>query len=291
MPTLNAIAKAAPLTTVLSNVFVLVLPAVGALGALVTLIQGRVSQIHVVLFAVGFILTGLGITVGYHRLLTHRSFETHGILKTLLLVCGSMAVQGPALDWAAQHKLHHAYTDKPGDPHSPTEGLVHSHWGWLVRLKATDPELRARTGRSDRAEAWVSDTFMLWVLVGYVAPLVIGGWEGLIWGGLFRQFAMSNVTFAVNSVCHRWGSRPFRTNDESRNNWIVAILSLGEGWHNNHHAFPSSAFHGLRRREFDLSGQVIRCLEATRMAWNVKRPDGSHIQRRLTEASQSNLVH
>ena len=274
------------LATVLSNVFVLAFPTIGVLGALVTLIQGRASQIHLVLFAVGFIVTGLGVTIGYHRLLTHRSFETHRILKAALLVCGSMAVQGPAADWAAYHRRHHAAADQPGDPHSPMDGLFHAHWGWLIRVTATDRALRARPGcPDDPIDAWVSDTFVLWVIVGYVAPLLIGGWEGLIWGGLFRQFAVSNVTFAVNSVCHRWGSRPFRTNDESRNNWIVAILGLGEGWHNNHHAFPSSAFHGLRRWEFDLSGQVIRCLEAARIVWNVQRPDDAHLQRRLIEAS------
>jgi stearoyl-CoA desaturase (delta-9 desaturase) len=269
---------------VLISLFVLLLPAMGVPAALFMVLQGGVSLIHVALFAVGFLVTGLGVTIGYHRLLTHRSFETHGIFKFLLLVFGSMAVQGSALDWAANHRLHHAHSDQPGDPHSPTQGLVHSHCGWLLGF-AGSSGLRTRTARPDALERWVTNTFLLWALVGYVVPFVVAGWEGLVWGGLLRQFAVSNVTFAVNSVCHRWGSRPFRTRDESRNNWVVAILGLGEGWHNNHHAFPSSAIHGLRTWEFDLSGQVIRFLEIARVAWNVKRPDQSHIQAQLAVAT------
>jgi stearoyl-CoA desaturase (Delta-9 desaturase) len=126
---------------------------------------------------------------------------------------------------------------------------------------------------------------LVWVVIGFVVPFLIAGWEGLIWGGLFRQFAVQNVTFAVNSVCHRWGARPFKTTDVSRNNWVVAILGLGEGWHNNHHAFPTSAYHGLRWWEFDLSRYVIRGLELTRLARNVKRPTADQIRLKLFPTS------
>lgn len=267
----------------LTSTFVFVLPGAGALGALIVLAQGRVSAIHVTLFVVGFVLSGLGVTIGYHRLLTHRSFETHVLVKALLLIFGSMAVEGPAVEWAANHLKHHAHSDRQGDPHSPSEGFVHSHWGWLFRFSAVEVERYGGAVLQDRVARRISDTFIIWAIVGYVVPFLIGGWEGLLWGGALRQFAVQNVTFAVNSVCHRWGSRPFKTSDLSRNNWVVGLLGLGEGWHNNHHAFPASAFHGLRWWEIDLSAQVIRCLAAMRLAWNVRRPDVEQIQRKLFE--------
>lgn len=262
--------------------FVFLLPAAGVVGALVTLVQGRLTHVHVALFLAGFVLTGLGITVGYHRLLTHRSFETHGVVKAVLLILGSMAVQGPVAGWVANHVKHHAYSDRDGDPHSPREGLLHAHWGWLLRFSDVPVERYAATVRRDRVAAWVSDTFVLWVIAGYAIPFLVGGWEGLIWGGLVRQIVVQNVTFSVNSVCHRWGQRPFPTNDQSKNNWIVGLLGLGEGWHNNHHAFPTSAYHGLRWWELDLSGYLIRFLDAAGVAWNVRRPNRLEILRRAS---------
>ena len=270
--------------TSFNAVFSFLLPAIGTVVALVMLPLGRVNGVHLLLFVVGFVLTGLGITIGYHRLVTHRSFETHPALKAVLLVLGSMAVQGCVVDWVANHVKHHAYADRPGDPHTPSEGFLHSHWGWLLRFGNIDVNRFGSMALRDRITNWVSDTFMLWAIVGYLVPFLIAGWEGLIWGGLFRQFAFQNTTFAVNSVCHCWGRRPFTTNDTSRNNWVVALLSLGEGWHNNHHAFPTSAYHGLRWWEVDLSGRIIRLLEALRLAWNVRRPAALDIQLRRLAA-------
>jgi stearoyl-CoA desaturase (delta-9 desaturase) len=261
--------------------FVFVLPGIGTVAALLLALQGRVTGIHIALFTIGFVLTGFGITIGYHRLLTHRSFDTSPFIKGLLLVLGSMAAEGRAVDWVANHVRHHAYSEREGDPHSPTEGLLHSHWGWLFGFTAIDVQRYAAPILRDRVATWVSDTFVLWVIVGYAVPFLVAGWEGLIWGGFFRQFAVQNVTFAVNSVCHRWGGRPFKTEDLSRNNWIVGILGLGEGWHNNHHAFPTSAFHGLRWWEVDISGQVIRWLAACRLVWNVRRPALEQVQHTL----------
>jgi stearoyl-CoA desaturase (delta-9 desaturase) len=266
-----------------NGVFMFVLPVLGALGALATLILGRVTSLHLVLFAVAFGLTGFGITIGYHRLLTHRSFETHPALKTLLLILGSMAVEGPARDWVSLHLQHHAHSDGAGDPHSPREGFFHAHWGWMLYLVNQRNGRYATAVRRDPVAMWVSNTFALWVGLGYLVPFLLGGWEGLIWGGLARQFAVQQVTFAVNSACHRWGTRPFTTNDCSRNNAVVGLLGLGEGWHNNHHAFPSSAFHGLRRWEIDLSGQIIRAFEMAHLAWRVQRPTDQQIQRRQQE--------
>lgn len=263
----------------LTAIFVFFFPGAGSLTALVLAAQGHVAGVHLALFALGFLLTGFGITIGYHRLLTHRSFETSPAVKAILLVLGSMAAEGRAIDWVANHVKHHAYSEQQDDPHSPTAGFLHSHWGWLFAFSVIDVERYAAPVLRDRVAKTVSDTFALWVIVGYVVPFLVAGWEGLIWGGLFRQFAVQNVTFAVNSVCHRWGRRAYKTNDDSRNNWVVGLLGLGEGWHNNHHAFPTSAFHGLRWWEIDLSGYVIRWLEAIGLAWNVKRPELSHAQR------------
>ena len=266
------------LLTFLNSIFVFFLPGVGAIAALITLVQGRVTALHVALFVVGWLLTGLGVTVGYHRMLTHRAFETHPVVKAILLILGSMAVEGPPVDWVANHVKHHANSDRPGDPHSPSEGILHSHWGWLAHFADIDAERYAPYVLRDPIASWVSKTFIIWVGVGYVLPFLVAGWEGLIWGGLFRQLAVQNVTFAVNSVCHRWGTHPFKTNDLSTNNWIVGVLGLGEGWHNNHHAFPASAYHGLRWWELDLSALVIRSLRAMRLVWNVKRPDLRQVQ-------------
>ena len=269
-----------PWVRLLNLTFVLFVPGAGLLLAIATLAMGRVQPIHLTLFAVGFVLTGLGITVGFHRLSTHRSFETNPVVKAILLILGSMAVEGPVAEWAANHLKHHAYTDKPNDPHSPNDGFWFAHIGWLFPATEVETKKYAPFVLRDPVAVFVSRTFILWVTLGYVIPFLIAGWEGLIWGGLFRQFAVQHVTFAVNSVCHRFGSRPFRTGDLSTNNWVVGVLGLGEGWHNNHHAFPTSAFHGLRWWEFDASAYVIRALAALRLAWNVKRPTLMQMQER-----------
>lgn len=262
---------------------ILLLPILGALGALATILLGRVTSLHLTLFAVAFVLTAFGITIGYHRLLTHRAFETHPALKAILLVLGSMAIEGPAREWVSLHLQHHAHSDRSGDPHSPREGFFHAHWGWMLHVTNQRNGRYATVLSSDPVAMWVSDTFVLWAVLGHLIPFLLAGWEGLIWGGLARQFAVQQVTFAVNSACHCWGSRPFATNDRSRNNLIVGLLGLGEGWHNNHHAFPSSAFHGLRWWEIDLSGQIIRAFQAARLVWSVRRPTQEQIQERKAQ--------
>ena len=268
------------LGTVATSLFVFILPPVGTVIALIMIPLGRVEGIHLALFFGGWALTGLGITVGYHRLITHRSFETSGAVKAILLILGSMAVEGAVIGWVENHAKHHLYSDREGDPHSPRQGFIHAHWGWLSDFSSIEPNKYAPWLQGDRVAKFVSTTFPVWIVAGYLIPTLIAGWEGLIWGGLARQFVVHNVTFAVNSICHRWGGRPFKTNDLSTNNWIVGILGLGEGWHNNHHAFPTSAFHGLRWWELDLSALVIRGLAAVRLVWNVKRPSMSQMQAR-----------
>jgi stearoyl-CoA desaturase (delta-9 desaturase) len=268
----------------LTLIFVWLLPISGVFLAAITLVMGQVSLFHVAMFFVGWLLTGTGITVGYHRLATHRSFETHPFIKGLLLILGSMAAEGPVLDWVANHVKHHANSDRQDDPHTPTDGFMHAHWWWLVRFGEIDSDTYAPFIRRDPVAMFVSRTFIIWVTLGYVVPFLIGGWTGLIWGGFLRAFWVYNVTFAVNSVCHKFGSRPYPTGDLSTNNWIVGVLGLGEGWHNNHHAFPFSAAHGLRWWQIDVSAWVIRLMRFAGLAWNVRHPTEEQMRSRLNAA-------
>ena len=191
--------------------------------------------------------------------------------RAVILVLGSMAVEGSAISWAANHLKHHALSDQPGDPHSPADGLVHAHLGWLFDLDQADPTVYCRSLLRDRVVVFVDRTFSVWVVLSLVIPFAIGGWTGLLWGGLVRMFFVHHVTWSVNSVCHTFGRRTFATSDRSRNQWTVGLLGMGEGWHNNHHAFPRSAVHGLDRWQLDVSAWVIAALERLRLATDVQR--------------------
>ena len=236
-------------------------------------------------------LTAVGITVGFHRLFVHRSFETFIWLKFILAALGSMAVVGSLLNWVAQHRRHHQFSDTPNDPHSPhhhghgvfgvLRGLFYAHVGWFFMPDPPGLDHYVKDLSSSRAMRIVSALFPLWILLGLVIPTVLGGiisgtwagvWTGLIWGGLVRVFLVHHVTWSVNSAGHLWGMRPYRSGDESRNNYFLGILSLGEGWHNTHHAFPTSARHGLRWWQPDASYYLIRLMAFLGLAWNVKLP-------------------
>ncbi len=238
-----------------------------------------------------YFLTALGITVGYHRLFVHRSFETNIVVKFVFAVLGSMAVQGPLLKWVATHRKHHQHSDKEGDPHSPhvesagifgvLRGAWHAHIGWMFDPDPPDLESYVQDLRRSRALLIENALFPVWVALGLLIPAVLGGlltktwsgvWTGLIWGGLVRVFLVHHVTWSVNSACHLWGLRPYRSNDESRNNAVFGVLAMGEGWHNTHHAFPTSARHGLKWWQIDISYWVIWILERTGLAWDVKLP-------------------
>ncbi len=231
------------------------------------------------LLAIMYTLVAVGVTVGYHRMLTHRSFTPHPAVKFILLVLGSMALEGDAITWTATHTKHHALADRPGDPHSPLDGFFHAHLGWVFAETDADPQVYCRHLLRDRMVVFVSRTHLLWVALALAIPFAVGGalggWlgalTGLLWGGLVRQFLTHHVTWSVNSICHTFGKRAFQTNNASRNEWIVGLLAFGEGWHNNHHAFPRSAFHGLRWWQFDLAGYVIRLLERLGLAHDVYR--------------------
>lgn len=250
-----------------------------------------------------YFVTAVGITVGFHRLFVHRSFETYMWVKVVLVVLGSMAVQGSMIKWVGMHRRHHQYSDTPDDPHSPQHegpgilglllGFWHAHIGWFFEADPANLEHYVQDLRASRTLRVVSALFPLWIVLGLVIPGVIGGvvtlswggvWTGLIWGGLVRVFLVHHVTWSVNSACHLWGFRPFRSDDESRNNIVFGILAMGEGWHNTHHAFPSSARHGLRWWEIDTSYWFIRSLALLGLAWNVKLPtQEAQLRERRTE--------
>lgn len=247
-----------------------VVPFVATLYAILLLWGRYVTLLDLVLLLSLVLLTGQGVTVGFHRMLTHRSFETHPVVKALLLILGTMAFETSPIMWASTHIEHHANSDQEGDPHSPLVSLWHAHIGWFF-THTPNVDKYGKWLRKDAVVVWVDRTYLLWLVLSLAIPFAIGGWSGLLWGGLVRIFIVHHGTWSVNSICHAFGTRPFATPDASRNNWIVAFISMGEGWHNNHHAFPRSAFHGLRWWQLDVSGYLIRSLEVLGLAWNVQR--------------------
>ncbi len=268
-----------------------VIPFVGLIIAIASLWGWGFSWVELSLLIGMYLASGLGITVGYHRLFVHRSFETVRPVKFILGVLGSMSVEGSLLRWAAMHRRHHQLSDEPGDPHSPhhygggARGVIagwwHAHVGWMFAPSPANLMRYVRDLHADRLLRAVSRLFGVWVLLGLLIPtglgaLLTGTWTGallgFLWGGLARIFLVHHVTWSINSVCHLWGTRPFQSADESRNNFLCGVLALGEGWHNNHHAFPASARHGLRWWEFDFSYLVIRVLELLGLAWSVRVP-------------------
>ncbi len=253
-----------------------------------------VTWIEIAILLAMYVLTALGITVGFHRLFTHRSFQTIWPVKLLLGALGSMAVQGPLIKWVAMHRRHHQFSDRDGDPHSPHEhgrglrgvwlGFWHAHIGWMFKSEPPGLQRYVPDLTSDRLIRTTSRLFGLWAILGLLLPAALGGllaqsWKGallgFIWGGLARLFLVHHMTWSINSVCHLWGTRPYAGRDESRNNLIFGLVGLGEGWHNNHHAFPASARHGLRWWQIDVSYVVIRILAAVRMASHIHLPPRS----------------
>jgi stearoyl-CoA desaturase (delta-9 desaturase) len=281
-------------------------PPLGLISAAGFLWGVALSWLDVVLFLVLYLASGLGNSVGFHRLFTHKSFETTRWLRGTFAILGSLAMQGPVTQWVTDHRKHHALSDQDGDPHSPhaghedgvlgtIKGFAHAHVGWLFTLKGMERGWQyGRDLYEDRLIRWIDRLYLLWVVVTFGLPFLVGylvggtswavGLEALVWGGLVRVFAYQHATFSVNSICHMFGRRSYRSRDESRNNWVVAMLTMGEGWHNNHHAFPSSARHGIDRLQLDVSWWTIRALERLGLAWDVKLPDSSQLARRRLSA-------
>jgi stearoyl-CoA desaturase (delta-9 desaturase) len=240
-----------------------------------------------------YLIAGFGVTVGFHRLLTHRSFQTHKPIEYGFAIAGSMSVQGPVTDWVADHRKHHAHADHDGDPHSPhvqfgdgwmgaLKGLFHAHMGWLLTDHGQAERRKyAKDLVEDRGMRKINRRFHWWVLLGLAMGSLIGfllggltlkaALTGLLWGGFVRIFLQHHVTWSINSVCHFFGRRRFDVEDESTNVFWLALPSLGEAWHHNHHAFPRSARHGLKWYEIDLSAALIAGLQKLGLAWNVTR--------------------
>jgi stearoyl-CoA desaturase (delta-9 desaturase) len=282
----------APLATRLVTLGAVLVPFAGLAAAIVLLWNTPFHWVYLTLLVSMYVVTMLGIGVGFHRLFTHKSFEVGPVLTFIWGVLGSMAVEGSLIRWVATHRMHHQHADQPGDPHSPhvhkgegvaglLRGMWHAHIGWLFEKDAPGLERYVPDLLKNRVIVGVSRTFTLWVIVGLLIPAVLGGvitwtWTGMLlgflWGGLIRVLLVHHVTWSINSVCHIWGSRPYSTRDESRDNPVLGVLALGEGWHNTHHAFPTSARHGLAWWKLDINYIVIRVMQLLRLARNVRVP-------------------
>jgi stearoyl-CoA desaturase (delta-9 desaturase) len=291
------------------NVAAVVIPFLGLLAGGALLWNRLLGPGDLAIFAVMYALTGVGVTVGFHRLLTHRAFETHRWMRYTFAVLGSMALQGRVIDWVADHRKHHTFPDEAGDPHSPhihdgsglwgmARGLWHAHVGWLfsthgqassrrfARDLVEDPTMR----RINRAFPWLALISLgLPALLGFA--ISGGSWlaalTAYVWAGLVRVFLVHHVTWSINSICHFFGRRRFDTHDQSTNVFWLALPSLGEAWHHNHHAFPRSAFHGLRWYELDPSGWLIAGMAKVGLAWDVVRVTTEKQREKLAPAGSS----
>jgi len=272
-------------------------PFAGFVAAIV-LLWGAGLSVADAAIALGFyVMSGLGITIGYHRYFTHGGFEASGKLRALLAICGSFAIQGSVISWVSDHRRHHAFADKEGDPHSPhlddgpgfkgvVRGLWHAHLGWLFAPEGSSAERWAPDLLRDPVISRINRLFPLWAVLSFTLPALIGFvvtqslWGAVtafLWGSLARIFFLHHVTWSINSICHFYGKRPFQSNDFSTNNWLLSVISFGESWHNNHHAFPSSAVHGLRKAQVDISGFVIVTMEKLGLVRNVRRTSDKQI--------------
>ena len=269
------------------------LPLVGLVVAIILLWNKAVGPLALILMGVFYVFTALGITLGFHRMFTHRSFESSRAFRVLLAGAGTMAMQGSVITWVADHRKHHAFTDHEGDPHTPhgfgpgfkgaVQGLWHAHVGWLFESVGTAERQRfAPDLVKDPTTQAMDRLFFPIVLAGFAVPFALGwaiggglgdGFIALLWAGFVRIFLLHHVTWSINSVCHFFGRRRFDVEDESRNVFWLAPFSMGEAWHHNHHAFPTSAFHGLTlyERLTDPTGLLISALEKTGVIWNVVR--------------------
>lgn len=273
-------------TTNWPTVAVIVVPFILFVCGIILWAYEGMSWTPVILFFVMYYYTGFGITVGYHRLFTHDSFKPKQWLRFLLGLGGAMAFEGDPIHWVRIHRHHHIYSDEEEDPHSPHhsggfwKGLYHSHLGWMISKTEIPPDDKhVKMLREDPVVKAIGSgpRYLFWAFLGVVLPTVVGGlimrsWAGalqcFLWAGAFRVLYVHHITWSINSICHISGAQPFKTTDKSRNNWWVGVLSLGigENWHNGHHAFPTSARHGLRWWEVDLSWYLIWFLTKVRLA-------------------------
>jgi len=284
---------------------IVVVPFLALIAAVPVAWGWGLGWVDVALFVVFYFVTGHGITVGYHRYFTHGSFRAPKPIRILLAILGSMAVQGPVVQWVADHRRHHAFSDRDGDPHSPwrfgstvpslVKGLFHAHLGWLFERDQTNRARYAPDLLRDDAVRRTSGLFILWAGLSFLLPAVLGGlltwsWAGAVsgffWAGLVRVCVLHHVTWSINSICHTIGARPFAARDKSANFWPLAILSMGESWHNSHHADPTAARHGVLRGQLDSSARVIRIAEQLGWVSDVKWSSAERIAAKLVSAPQ-----
>jgi stearoyl-CoA desaturase (delta-9 desaturase) len=288
------------------NLAAVIIPFAAFLTACVFLWNSLVGWTDLAILLALYLPAGFGITIGYHRMLTHQAFQTSKPVRYTFAILGGMAVQGPVIEWVADHRKHHAHTDEEGDPHSPHthagegwrgafEGLWHAHVGWLWKTQGQASRRKyAPDLMEDRGMRWINAKFLYWVALPLVLAFALGylisgefkgGLTALVWGGLVRVFFLHHVTWSINSICHFFGSRRFDTDDHSTNVFWLALPSLGESWHHNHHAFPRSAEQGLRRFELDPSAWIITGMENVGLVWNVVRISPERQQQRLVGAT------
>jgi stearoyl-CoA desaturase (delta-9 desaturase) len=275
----------------------LIVSPVAAIAVSVPLLWGHAIHLRdAVLAAILYAVTGHGVTVGFHRLFTHRGFTPKRPLKIALAVAGSMAIEGSVVSWVANHRRHHVHSDRSNDPHSPhtsrhgvlgpVRGFLHAHVGWMFDNETTAPERYAADVLRDRDLTTVSTFFPLWAVASLALPFgagwlwsgsLIGGLTAFVWAGIIRMALLHHVTWSVNSICHMFGARPFATDDQSRNVRFLALVSFGESWHNLHHAYPASARHGVGRGQIDSSAGIIRLFEKAGWATNVRWPTAQRL--------------
>ncbi len=275
-------------------------PPLAVVGVMLLAWGGWMTSVDLALLGSMYVLTALGVTIGFHRLYTHKSFATRGPIAAFFAICGSMSAQGPVIWWAAVHRAHHQHSDREQDPHSPhagraagwigsVRGFLHAHAGWLFADVRADLRRYVPDLLADATAVRINNAFPYIVVAGILLPGIVGGlitasWMGALlgtlWGGVVRIFVLHHVTWSINSVCHVWGAREYASGDHSRNNPIFGILAFGEGWHNNHHAFPASARHGLRWWQLDMSWLIIRSLERIGLAKKVRLPSPERLAAR-----------
>ncbi len=287
------------------GVYVFVVVPLIALVAAVPIawVWGGLGWVDLALATVFYVVSGLGVTVGYHRYFTHGSFKAVRPLRIVLALAGSLAMQGSVIDWVADHRRHHAFSDKEGDPHSPwlfgtsplalARGFWHAHTGWLFNRDQTNEERFTPDLLADRDIARIDGLFWLWSVATLLVPALLGGlltwsWWGAVtaffWAGLVRVALLHHVTWSINSICHMIGDAPFAARDHSRNVWPLALLSFGESWHNLHHADPTCARHGVQRGQVDISARVIQAFEKLGWATSVRWPTPRRLERLAAKA-------
>ncbi|MDY7020229.1 MAG: acyl-CoA desaturase [Cyanobacteriota bacterium] len=282
-----------------------IIPLLGSIATMITAFYWGIGIVEVGLFLVMYILTLLGITVGFHRLFAHGSFQTNTPVKVILLILGCMAFQGPVTYWVSNHRRHHQYSDRQGDPHSPycseggeqyfsqIQGLWNAQIGWMFTHQITNTLFFAKDLLRDKSIAKINELYYVWVMIGIAIPTILGGiltgtWKGLLsgflWGGAVRLFLSYIFTNSINSITHLYGTRPFNTREQSTNNIWLAIPTLGESWHNNHHTFPNSAKFCLKWWQIDFGYWAIRFLQFMGLVWNVQYPTREMIEAKKVKA-------